>query len=125
MPSPGSGAEHRIASGAVWARRAFARISQVRRNRKRFAAGFMFQLTAEEISSLRSQIATLKTGRGQHRKYFPYVFTEHGAITAATILNSARAIEMSVYAVRAFVQLREMLASNKELARRLSRSVGL
>ncbi len=56
----------------------------------------MFQLTAEETNSLRSQIATLKTGRGQHRKYLPYVFTEHGAIMAATILNSSRAIEMSV-----------------------------
>jgi hypothetical protein len=120
---------------------------QVRRNRKRFPADFMFQLTAEETSSLRSQIATLKashsknqkhpqyvdetsslrsqiatlkTGRGQHRKYLPYVFTEHGAIMAATILNSTRAVEMSVYVVRAFVQLREILASNKELARRLA-----
>ena len=83
---------------------------QVRRNRKRFPADFMFQLTAEETSSLRSQIATLKTGRGQHRKYLPYVFTEHGAIMAATILNSPRAIEMSDYVVRAFVQLREMVA---------------
>ena len=93
---------------------------QVRRNRKRFPADFMFQVTAEETSSLRSQIATLKSGRGRHRKYLPYVFTEHGAIMAATILNSPRAIEMSVYVVRAFVQLREMLASNKELARRFA-----
>ena len=74
----------------------------------------------EETSSLGSQIATLKTGRGQHRKYLPYAFTEHGAIMAATILSSPRAIEMSVYVVRAFVQLREMLASNKELARRFA-----
>jgi hypothetical protein len=93
---------------------------QVRRNAKRFPADFMFQLTAEEISSLRSQFATLKLGRGQHRKYLPYVFTEHGAIMAATILNSPRAVEMSVYVVRAFVQLRELLASNKELARRFA-----
>ena len=93
---------------------------QVRRNAKRFPDDFMFQLTAEEISSLRSQIATLKLGRGQHRKYLPYVFTEHGAIMAATILNSARAVEMSVYVVRAFAQLRELLASNKELARRFA-----
>jgi hypothetical protein len=93
---------------------------QVRRNRKRFPADFMFQLTAEETSSLRSQIATLKTSGGQHRKYLPYVFTEHGAIMAATILNSTRAVELSVYVVRAFVQLREMLASNKELARRFA-----
>ena len=93
---------------------------QVRRNRKRFPGDFMFQLTAEEFSSLRSQFATLKTGRGQHRKFLPYVFTEHGAIMAATILNSRRAIEMSVYVVRAFVQLREMLASNKKLAHRFA-----
>jgi hypothetical protein len=93
---------------------------QVRRNRKRFPVDFMFQLTVEETSSLRSQFATLKVGRGQHRKYMPYVFTEHGAIMAATILNSPHAIEMSVYVVRAFVQLREVLASNKELARRFA-----
>ena len=93
---------------------------QVRRNAKRFPADFMFQLTAEENTALRSQIATLKLGRGQHRKYLPYVFTEHGAIMAATILNSAKAVEMSVYVVRAFVQLRELLASNKELARRFA-----
>jgi hypothetical protein len=74
---------------------------QVRRNRKHFPADFMFQLTAEETRSLRSQFATLKTGRGQHRKYLPYVFTENGAIMAATILNSPRAIEMS--ALRTFV----------------------
>ena len=75
---------------------------QVRRNRKRFPVDFMFQLTVEETSSLRSQFATLKVGRGQHRKYMPYVFTEHGAIMAATILNSPHAIEMSVYVVRAY-----------------------
>ena len=65
---------------------------------------------------IRSQIATLKTGRGQHRKYLPYVFTEHGAIMAATLLNSPRATELSVYVVRAFVALRGMLTSNRELA---------
>jgi hypothetical protein len=94
---------------------------QVRRNRERFPSDFMFQLTAEEGTTvLRSQIATLKGGRGQHRKYLPYAFTEHGAIMAATILNSPRAVEMSVYVVRAFVQLREMLSSNRELARRFA-----
>jgi hypothetical protein len=93
---------------------------QVRCNRKRFPADFTFQLTAEEIISLRSQIATLKAGRGRHRKYLPYVFTEHGAIMAPTILNSPHAIELSVYVVRVFVQLREILASNKELARRFA-----
>ena len=93
---------------------------QVRRNRERFPADFMFQLTDAEHAALRSQFATLNAGRGQHRKYLPYAFTEHGAIMAATILNSPRAVEMSVYVVRAFVKLRELLASNKELARRLN-----
>jgi len=93
---------------------------QVRRNRERFPADFMFQLAAEELAPLRSQIATLKTGRGQHRKYLPYAFTEHGAIMAAMILNSKRAVEMSVYVVRAFVKLRELLSSNRELARRFA-----
>ena len=92
---------------------------QVRRNAARFPEDFMFRLSTEEWDSLRSQFATLKTGRGQHRKYLPLAFTEHGAIMAATILNSARATEVSVYVVRAFVRLRELLASNKELARRL------
>jgi hypothetical protein len=95
---------------------------QVRRNAKRFPADFMFQLTAQEAATLRSQIATSNAppqGRGG-RRYLPYAFTEHGAIMAATILNSPRAVEMSVYVVRAFVQLRELLASNKELARRFA-----
>ncbi len=87
----------------------------IKRNLGRFPTGFMFQLTEDEHESLRSQIVTLKTGRGQHRKYMPYAFTEHGAIMAATILNSPKAVEMSVFIVRAFVQLREMLSSNKEL----------
>jgi len=105
---------------------------QVKRNLDRFPADFMFQLTEDEYESLRShfatlnkyeplrsQFVTLKTGRGQHRKYLPYVFTEHGAIMAATILNSPKAVEMSVFIVRAFVQLREMLSSNAELAAKL------
>ncbi len=93
---------------------------QVRRNLERFPADFMFQLTGEEWAALRSQFATLKTGRGQHRKYLPYAFTEHGAIMAATILNSPRATEVSVYVVRAFVALRELLTGNKELALKLA-----
>jgi len=93
---------------------------QVRRNRERFPEDFVFQLAQEEYEALRSQSATLKPGRGQHRKYLPYVFTEHGAIMAAAVLNTPRAVEMSLYVVRTFVQLREMLASNKELARKLN-----
>jgi hypothetical protein len=83
----------------------------------------MFQLTAEELAALRSQIATSNAsaapGRGG-RRYLPYAFTEHGAIMAATILNSTRAVEMSVYVVRAFVKLRDLLSSNRELARRFA-----
>jgi len=92
---------------------------QVKRNFERFPADFMFQLTEEEFTALRSQLASLKTGRGQHRKYLPYVFTEHGAIMASMILNSTRATEVSVYVVRAFVQLREVLASHRDLAQKL------
>ena len=94
---------------------------QVRRNLERFPADFMFQLTEEEFTALRSHFATSNkkpAGRGG-RRYLPFVFTEHGAIMAATILNSPRATEVSVYVVRAFVRLREVLASNAELAKRL------
>ena len=89
---------------------------QVNRNRARFPDDFMYQLNEQEFAALRLQFATLKTGRGQHRKYLPYVFTEHGAIMVATLLNSPRATELSVYVVRAFVELRGMLISNRELA---------
>ena len=91
---------------------------QVRRNLRRIPGDFMFQLTVEEHSALMLQNATSKPGRGGRRK-LPLAFTEHGAIMAATILSSERAVEMSIYVVRAFVQLRDLLASNKELAKRL------
>jgi ORF6N domain len=91
---------------------------QVKRNRERFPSDFMFQLTAEELESLRSQNATSKAGRGG-RRYAPYAFTEHGAIMAATVLNSDQAVEMSVFVVRAFVRLREMLATNEKLAAKI------
>ena len=70
-------------------------------------------------TALRSQTVTLRSGRGQHRKYLPLAFTEHGAIMAAMILNSPRAIQMSVYVVRAFVRSRQSLSTNKDLAREL------
>lgn len=76
----------------------------------------MFLLDGEEFAALRLQFATLKSGRGQHRKYMPYAFTEHGAIMAATLLNSPRATEISVHIVRAFVDLRATLATNREMA---------
>jgi hypothetical protein len=91
---------------------------QVKRNQERFPADFMFRLNAEEGESLRSQIATSKSGRGG-RRYAPYAFTEHGAIMAATVLNSDRAVEMSVFVVRAFVRLREVLAANQQLASKI------
>lgn len=91
---------------------------QVRRNLARFPSDFMFQVTPQELAALRSQIATSNAGRGG-RRYAPYAFSEHGTIMAAMILNSPRAIEMSVYVVRAFVQLRALLASNAELSKQL------
>jgi hypothetical protein len=91
---------------------------QVRRNAERFPADFMFQLSGEEYASLISQFATSKPGRGGRRK-LPLAFTEHGAIMAATVLNSPRAVEVSIYVVRAFVRLREALGSNQELATKL------
>lgn len=93
---------------------------QIGRNLERFPADFMFQLTAEESSALRLQIATSKKGRGG-RRYTPYAFTEHGAIMAANVLNTKRAIEMSVFVVRAFIRLREILLAHKDLARRLDK----
>jgi hypothetical protein len=88
----------------------------IKRNTARFPEDFIFQLTEPEAQNLRSQIAISSWGG---RRYLPFVFTEYGAIQAANVLRSPRAIEMSLYVVRAFVQLREMLASNQELAQRL------
>ncbi|HOW66215.1 MAG TPA: ORF6N domain-containing protein [Candidatus Paceibacterota bacterium] len=94
---------------------------QYRRNQNRFPIDFAFQLSREEFESLRSQFATLKkAGRGQHRKFSPWVFTEHGAIMAATILNSPRAVAMSVYVVRAFVRLRNEFLANTTMEKRLA-----
>jgi hypothetical protein len=94
---------------------------QVRRNLSRFPGDFMFQLENQDLAALRSQSATLKRERGKHRKYAPRAFTEHGAIMAATILATPRAVEMSVFVVRAFVQLREALSTSREIARQLQK----
>ena len=91
----------------------------VQRNLARFPSDFLMQLTAEEFDSLRYQFGTLKIGRGQHRKYLPYAFTEHGAFMAAGLLNSPRAVEVSVFVVRAFVKLRQLVLTHKELAGKL------
>lgn len=92
---------------------------QVKRNANRFPADFMFRVSAEDLTSLRSQNATSKKGRGGSR-YIPHAFTEHGTIMAAMVLNSTRAIEMSVFVVRAFVQLRESMLAGKEINERLT-----
>jgi hypothetical protein len=93
---------------------------QVRRNAERFPADFAFQLTQQETAALRSQIATSSPAAAWGgRRYAPYVFTEHGALMASTVLNSSRAVEVSVFVVRAFVQLREMSKGHKELAHAL------
>lgn len=93
----------------------------VRRNRGRFPEDFSFQITADEFARLRSQSATLETaGRGQHRKYLPRVFTEHGALMAATILSSKKAVQMSIYVVRAFVRMREEMLTSATILKRLA-----
>ena len=85
---------------------------QVKRNLKRFPPDFMFQLKEKEAKNLRSQIATASWGG---RRTLPYVFTEHGVAMLAAVLNSDKAIEISIYVVRAFIKLREMLGSHKKL----------
>jgi hypothetical protein len=108
---------------------------QFKRNRKRFPEGFAFQLTAEEAEALRWQIATIPaaaakklnrsqiaTGSQKHRdpRLHPYAFTEHGALQAANILNTPRAVQMSVFVIRAFVKMRETLLGTRELAKKLT-----
>ncbi|MDP2878483.1 MAG: ORF6N domain-containing protein [Sulfuricella sp.] len=92
-------------------------VQAVKRNIRRFPDDFMFQLTDDEWAILKSQFVISK-GRGG-RRYAPYAFTEHGALMLASVLNSERAVEISILVVRAFVRLRELLANNKELANRL------
>ena len=104
---------------------------QVKRNRGRFPEDFMFQLTAKEWADLTSQIAMsnaqsnrsqIATGSQRHRdpRFTPYAFTEHGALMAANILRSERAIQMSVFVVRAFIRMRQMLIEQRGLARKLA-----
>ena len=88
---------------------------QVKRNQERFPSDFVFQLTAKEDEILRSQIVISRDTHGG-RRYRPFAFAEHGVIMAATVLNSEKAVQMSVFVVRAFVRLREMLATNRRLA---------
>ncbi len=90
---------------------------QVRRNKDRFPEGFMQELTNQEVANLKSQFATSSWG-GKRKP--PLAFTEHGAIMAATVLNSPRAVQMTIYVVRAFVKVRESLAAHTQLARELA-----
>jgi hypothetical protein len=101
----------------------------VKRNQERFPGDFMFRLTAEEVAEVRSQATpanmrsqTVTSSPKSHggRRYLPYAFTEHGAIMAASVLNTPRAIDVSVYVVRAFVKLREFVAAHRELAGKLA-----
>jgi hypothetical protein len=90
----------------------------VKRNRERFPADFAFQLAPDEWQALRSQFVTLK--RGEHAKYLPYAFTEHGTVMAATLLKTQRAAQVSVFVVRAFVRMRRMLADQRQFALKLA-----
>ena len=91
----------------------------VQRNLDRFPEDFMFQLTPEEAAALRSQAVTLEKGRGRYSKYAPLAFTEHGVAMLSSVLNSKRAVQMNILIIRAFVNLREVLESNKALARKV------
>lgn len=93
----------------------------IKRNQERFPDDFMFQLTKDEFQNLRLHFGTSSWGG---RRYLPYVFTEHGAIMLANVLNSHGAVEASIQVVRAFVKLRELLSSNKELANKLKQLEG-
>ena len=88
---------------------------QVKRNLSRFPEDFMFELTETEYNSLRSQIATLKKGRGQHQKYLPSVFTEHGVLMLSSVLNSDKAIQTNIQIMRIFTKVRQMLLDTTEI----------
>ncbi|MBI5806648.1 ORF6N domain-containing protein [candidate division TA06 bacterium] len=92
----------------------------VKRNIVRFPEDFMFQLTVEEQIVLRSQIVTLKPGRGGHRKYRPYAFTEQGVAMLSGVLNSDRAIAVNIEIMRTFVKMRRMLTSHDKLAQKVA-----
>ena len=94
-------------------------VQAVKRNLRRFPADFMFQLTNQEVAVLRSQFVTSSWGG---RRYVPYAFTEQGVAMLSSVLNSDRAVDVNIQIMRTFVKLREMIASHKDLARRLDES---
>jgi len=91
----------------------------VRRNMERFPQDFMFELTADELASLRSQIVILKRGRGSHAKYLPFAFTEQGVAMLSSVLNSYKAIQVNITIMRAFVSIRQHYIDSKELRERI------
>ena len=93
----------------------------VKRNLDRFPDDFMFQLSADEFRSLRSQIVTLEIGRGSYPKYRPYAFTEQGVAMLSAVLRSGRAIQVSIAIMRVFVKLQRMILNNELLARRIDK----
>jgi hypothetical protein len=109
---------------------------QFQRNRKRFPQDFVFQLTGDEVTNLRSQITTLKkrdqnvalnwsqfatsSSRRRGKAYRPWAFTEHGALQAANVIRSVRAVQMSIFVIRVFVKMRETLLGTRELAKKLA-----
>lgn len=95
-----------------------APVQAVKRNINRFPDDFMFQLTIEEYSALRSQIVTLSGKAG--RRALPYAFTEHGVAMLSSVLNSNRAVEVNIAIVRTFIKMRQMIQTNKELSERLN-----
>jgi hypothetical protein len=98
-----------------------ALVQAVKRNIARFPEDFVFQLTGDEWGILRSQSVTLKSGRGQHRKYPPFAFAEQGVAMLSSVLRSPRAVEVNIQIMRAFVRLRQLLSVHKELAERLTK----
>ena len=95
-------------------------IQAVKRNFRRFPDDFMFQLTWDEVDILRSQIVTLRGVHGKHIKYLPYAFTEQGVAMLSSVLNSERAVQVNILIMRAFIKIREILFTHKELASKLS-----
>ncbi len=91
----------------------------VRRNIERFPSDFMFELTREEYQFLRSQIATLETGRGKYSKFVPFAFTEQGVAMLSSVLNSAKAIQVNISIMRAFVAVRKHLTDHKDLQHKI------
>ncbi len=93
----------------------------VKRNRLRFPNDFMFQLTKEEYNSLRSQIAMLNTGKGQHSKYLPHAFTKQGVAMLSSVLRSETAIQVNIQIIRLFTEMKQLILDNKDLCMKIEK----